>query len=499
MVPVVGVEPTLSNENWILSPARLPIPPHRQIHFKLYTKRKHLSIKKSKNGENKMEVLIIGGIAAGMSVAAKAQRTNKEATITVIEKENFISFGACGLPYYVGKQFEDSNNMFARTPEQIEASGINLLLKHEVIAIDFDKQTLTVKNLKTDEVFEKKYDKLMIATGATPIIPPIDNIDATNVYTMTKLMDADRLKNKLDSYKHLTIVGGGFIGIEMAEQLNHLGKKVTLIQAMDRLINKPFDPEFSEEIKKALEAKGITVLLNEKVENLEANEENSITYVQTNQSKIDTDAVIIAIGFKPNTRFLTDERLRKLENGAIIIDTYGQTSIPNVFSAGDCATIKHRQLGDVYLPLATTANKMGRLIGTNIVSPPEEYMEFIGTLGSSAIKAGDFEAATSGLTEEMAKELNLNYKTTYVTTNDHTNYWPNQEKLAIKLVYQAETKVLLGAQILGKKDAVLRMTGLTTAIHAGLTTDELGFVDFSYAPPFSTTWEAINVAANTAK
>lgn len=445
-----------------------------------------------------MEVIIIGGIAAGMSVAAKSKRVNKHANITVIEKESFISFGACGLPYYLGNQFEDSSNMFARTPEQMENSGINLMLKHEVLDIDFQNKKVMVKNLENGNTFEKSYDKLMISSGATPIIPNVDGVNSDNFYTITKLSNVDKLKQNLPNYDKIVIVGAGFIGIEVAEQLAHLGKKITLIQGADKIINGPFDPEFSDHIQKALEEKGIEIVLNEKFESL-ITENNTIKTVVTTNNKYDADALILAIGFKPNTSFIKDESLKKLPNGAIIIDKFGRTSIKDVFSAGDCATVPHKLIGDIYLPLATSANKLGRLIGTNIVSDEENYEEFIGTLGSCSIKAGDFEAGSTGLTEKAAIEKGFNIKTTTVNTNNHTNYWPGQSKITIKLVYEADTKVILGAQVFGKSDAILRLTGLTTAIYAGLKTSELGFIDFAYSPPFASTWEAINVAANTAK
>ena len=446
----------------------------------------------------KMEVIVIGGIAAGMSVAAKAARTNKNARITVIEKENFISFGACGLPYYIGNQFSDAGNMFARTPEQMEDSGINLMLEHEVINLDFSNKILQVKNLKTNEIFNKNYDKLMIATGATPIIPEIFNKDVDNIYTITKLAKADKLKANLSTYNNVAVIGGGFIGVEVAEQLAHLGKKVSLIESQKTVLSSVFDTEISENIYNALSAKGIKVLVDESVESL-ITELKKITEVVTTKQKIAVDAVVIAVGFKPATSFIQDKALEKFSNGAIIIDKFGRTTIKDVFAAGDCATVYHQQLGNIYLPLATTANKLGRLIGVNIVSDESDYEEFIGTLGSCAIKVGDFEAGRTGLTEHLAREKGIKYGITTVQANNHTNYWAGQTKITMKLVYEKDTKVLLGAQVFGKSDAVLRLTGLTTAIHAKLTTKEIGFIDYAYAPPFSSTWEAINVVANTAK
>lgn len=444
-----------------------------------------------------MEIVIIGGIAAGMSAAAKARRTNKDAVITVIEKEDYISFGACGLPYYLGNEFTDESEMFARTPAQMEATGIILLLEHEATAIDFENNKITMYDMKNQKEVTKKYDRLMIATGAQPIIPNIPGIDAPNSYTITKLDAVNKLKNDLEHLENIVVVGGGFIGVEVADQLVKQGKKITLLEAGDAIMSGPFEPEFSNKLTDALKEEEVEVCLNEAA--VEFIQENGlIKTVKTANNDYSVDAVIIAIGFRPNTQFLADQ-FETLPNGAIIINQFGQTSQPDVFAAGDCASIPNRLLGDTYSALATSANKMGRIVGTNIGLPENEWEAFVGSLGSSAIKAGSYEAASTGITEKQAIANNFNVKTTCIEATNHSNYYTVQEKIMIKLVYDAETLVLYGAQLFGKNETVLRATGLTTAIHAGMTTKELGFVDFAYAPPFASTWEAINVAANTAK
>lgn len=449
-----------------------------------------------------LKIIVIGGIAAGMSVAAKARRENPDADIVVIEKENYISFGACGLPYYLGDQFTDPNFMFARTPAQIEASGIKLMLETEVTGIDFDQQTVQATDLSCQVASTHQYDRLMIATGAMPNKLPFAGMDADNVYLHTRLKDADSLKKNLDQYDSIAIIGGGFIGIEVADQLAHLGKKATIFQSGAQIMQGPFDPEFSALMQQALIDESIDIRLQQNVTGFEVTD-NKVTSIITAAETFKVDAVVVAIGFTPNTAFITDSKLEKLPNGAIKINKFGVTSIPNVFSAGDCASVPHRFLGDQYIPLATSANKIGRIIGSNIVNDPEHYIAYPGALGSSLIKVGQSEAGSTGLTETAAKALGdkfgVEYKSTLITTPNHTNYYPDQVTLTIKLVYDASTKVLVGAQIFGKKDAALRLHALTVAIHAGITTDELGFIDLGYAPPFTTTWEAINIAANTAK
>lgn len=445
-----------------------------------------------------MEIVIIGGIAAGMGTAAKASRENPDANITVIEKEDYISFGACGLPYYLGNQFEEKNRMFARSVEQMRDQGLDIKVRHEANKIDYDKKVVHYTNLETNEEKTIAYDRLVITSGAQPIVPGINGVDAENVYTFTRLKSVQAVKDQLDSVEKVTIVGGGFIGVEVAEQLAHLGKKVTVVEGLERLMANQFDPEYSEKIKGALEEEGIDIVLDQFVEDFVV-EDNQVKQVKTADHTIDTDLVILAIGFKPNTDFAKDDRLEMLANGAIVIDQRGETSIPDVFSAGDSTSSYHRQLGTTYTPLATVASKMARVIAENVVAEDKNVVEFPGHLGSGAIKVGKYEAGSTGLNEGAAKKLGIDYKTTMISAANHTSYWPNQTPIDIKLVYEAETRKILGAQVFGEQDAVLRLTGLTTAVHAGLTTDEIRFIDYSYAPPFATTFEAINIAANTAK
>ncbi|NLW53224.1 MAG: CoA-disulfide reductase [Tissierellia bacterium] len=445
-----------------------------------------------------MEILIIGGIAAGMSIAAKAKRVNPQANVTVIEKEDYISFGACGLPYFVGEQFENGNIMYARSPEKAMESGINLLLKHEALNIDFDKKEVLVKNLENDEELVKKYDRLAIATGATPMSPLKEAKKADNLYSLTKLRDAKAIKERLETADDIVVIGGGFIGVEVAEQIAHLGKKVKLIQRSDVVMRKVFDNEYAQMITEALKENNVDVQVNSALEDYVI-EDNLVKEVITSSGSFKADLVIEALGFRPNTGFITDERLEKIANGAIVIDEYGKTCIEDVYAAGDCATVYHRQKSSAYIALATYANKMGRLVGENIVSDEDKQVAFIGALGSSLLRVGEYGAGVTGLTEEDAKNLNLNYGAQITKTSNHSGYWPGQSRIHIKLVYDKDTRVILGAQVFGKYGAAERLQALTMAVYNGNTVDELGFMDFAYAPPFANAWEALNVAGNAVK
>lgn len=442
-----------------------------------------------------MEVLIIGGIAAGASIAAKAKRTNPDSNITIIEKEDYVSFGACGLPYYIGEQFENSNMMFARSVEKTKESGIDLLLNHEALDIDFDNKKVKIKDLKTKKEFEKKYDRLAICTGAAPIVFG-EGSDSKNVYTITRLYAVDNLKKDLRYINEVVVIGSGFIGLEVADQIAELGKKVKVVQREENVMGNVFDPEFSKMIKEALEEKGIEFLEGYSYDRFETNGDKA-TKVITDKGEIDCDVAILAIGFRPNTSFITDEKLEKLDNGAIVSDKTGRTNIEDVYAVGDCATVYNPQQENFYSPLATYANKMGRLVGENIVS--DDQKEYIGAFGSSSLKVGDYGVATTGLTEQKVKELGINYKAKMIKSKNHTGYYPNQNDIYIKLVYNKDDRTILGGQIFGKNGAVERLTALSVAVYKKLTVDELGFIDFAYSPPYSPTWDSLNVAGNASK
>lgn len=444
-----------------------------------------------------MRIIIIGGIAAGMSAAAKLRRLDKDAEIKVYEKSPIVSFGACGLPYYVGGFFEDEKQMIARSPEKFKETGIDISVEHEVVFIDINNKKLKVKNLKTDEIFEDKYDKLMISTGASAIIPPIKNFNIENVHTLKSMEDGKILKQKMkcENIKNVAIIGAGFIGLEAVEAAREYGKNISVFQLEDRILKEVFDKEVTDLLENELKEKGVNLYLNSKV--IEFKGDGKITKVVTENEEVDADLVILATGVKPNTQFLKDTGIKMLENGAIVVDKEGKTSINDIYSAGDCATVTHLLKPEpTYIPLATVANKFGRVVGENLGG---KNMEYEGSLGSACIKVLDIEAGRTGLTESEASKLGIYYKTVFVSDKNQTDYYPGQENISIKLIYNAENKQILGAQVVGKKDAVQRTNALAVAIYAKLTTEQLGMMDFCYSPPFARTWDVLNRAGNVAK
>lgn len=443
-----------------------------------------------------MRIVIIGGVAAGMSAAAKLKRIKPDYEVVVYEKTDIVSFGACGLPYYVGDFFHDPNMMIAREKSKFIESGIDLKTFKEVIDVDTLEKTLTIKDALSGEIFIDNYDKLMIATGASSIMPSLDK-SYDNLTTLKDMNDGIKLKELIskEENKNIVIIGAGFIGIETIEAAKKLNKNIHLIGRSNRILSKVFDKEITDLLEEELRKNNIHLHLNETIQKY-IGEEN-ITKVITNKSEIDCDIVVMAIGVKPNTSFLENTNIKMLSNGAIIVDECGRTSVEDIYAAGDCATIKNLVTNeDMYVPLATGANKLGRIVGENLGGINSYYP---GSLASSCIKVLDMEAAVTGLTEERAKALNLDFKTKCITNYNQTHYYPGREKLLIKLIYDAKTKVILGGQIAGYKDAVQRANVLATAITAKMTTEQLGMLDLCYAPPFATTWDALNVAGNVSK
>ena len=443
-----------------------------------------------------MKVVIIGAVAAGMSAAAKLKRIKPDYEVVVYEKTDIVSFGACGLPYYVGGFFTDSNMMIAREKSKFIESGIDLKTFKEVIDVDTLEKILTIKDALSGEIFIDNYDKLMIATGASSIMPSLDK-SYDNLTTLKDMNDGIKLKKLIskEENKNIVIIGAGFIGIETIEAAKKLNKNIHLIGRSNRILSKVFDKEITDLLEEELRKNNIHLHLDETIQKY-IGEEN-ITKVITNKSEIDCDIVVMAIGVKPNTSFLENTNIKMLSNGAIIVDECGRTSVEDIYAAGDCASINHILKPEpAYIPLATVANKMGRIIGENLAGA---HHTFNGSLASACLKVMNLEAGRTGLSEQEAMNLGINYKTVFITDMNQTSYYPGQSKINVKLIYNADTKVILGGQIVGRKDAVQRVNVLATAIFAGLTTDQLAMLDLCYAPPFARTWDVLNIAGSVAK
>lgn len=446
-----------------------------------------------------MKIIIIGGVAAGMSAAAKARREDPTATITVYEKGGYLSYAACGLPYYISDIAENQQELIIRTKEQFAKSNIDCYLNHEVIDVNISEKKVIVKDILADTLIHDTYDKLLIATGASPILPPFEGSHLNNIMPLKSLENGIHMKPIIskDSVKHVTIVGGGYIGIEVAENLIHMGKSVRIIELGDRLLT-PFEKEISDKAYDTLKNAGVDLRLNEKVVRFnDRNSDGIVDEVVTDQGQYDTDFVVMSIGVKPNTAFLPDVIFDKFANGALIIDQQMRTSVKDIYAAGDCTCVHHFQKKTpAYFPLGTTANKCGKLAGINLVGGEES---FVGAIGSAAIKVLDLELARTGLSEADAREMGYHVATKIITTKNRPNYYKGNTEILFKLIYDKSTKEILGAQGVGKKDVVLRINMFAVGIFNHMTAPEFGMIDLCYAPPFSGAWDAVHIAANVLK
>lgn len=446
-----------------------------------------------------MKIVIIGGVAAGMSAAAKARRENSQAEIIVYEKGEYLSYAACGLPYYVADIAKDSDELIIRTKEQFEKSGIKVFIKHEMIALHSHTKTIILKDLSTGNIIEDTYDKLLIATGASAIIPPFEGVKLKNILPLKQFGDGLAMKKLVENPKvnQITVVGGGYIGIEVAENLIQIGKKVRIIELADRILM-PFESEISDFAKTELERLGVELHLEEKVVSfLDKSGNGIVDTVVTNKGEYDTDLVVMAIGVTPNTKFLDEKEFVKAKNGALEVDQQMRTTVTDVYAAGDCALVYHFQKKEnAYFPLGTTANKCGKLAGTNIAGG---HNEFIGAIGSAAIKVGKLELARTGLSEKEAKEFGYHVGSKIVKTQNRPSYYHGNADITFKIIYDIDSKELLGAQGVGECDTVLRINQYAVGIFNRMRTYEFGMVDLCYAPPFSGAWDAVHIAANVIK
>lgn len=443
-----------------------------------------------------MKVIVIGGVAAGMSAASKLKRIEPESEIVVFEKGGYVSYGACGLPYYISGENDDHTKMIARTKEQFHEMGIAVHLHHEITRIAPKRKQVLVKNLEDGHVFIENYDKLMIATGTNAIIPPFDGMNLENIHVLKTMEDGMRLKEKVQAehVRNVVIVGGGYIGLEVADAAYKLGKQVRVIERGDHILA-PFDQEITDIALRHLEEKGVSVHLSESVEKFSGMEH--VEQVITDQGAYDADLVILSIGVRPATDFLKGSDIALAENGAIIVDREMRTNLEDIYAAGDCAEVYHFvKEENAYLPLGTNANKCGRIAGENIAGSRRKY---IGTLGSAALKLLDLEMARTGLSEHEAENLAIDYTTAFIESSNHPKYYPGQTPLWIKIIAEKRTKRILGAQAIGEAGAVLRIDMFAIAIQNKMSADELGMTDLCYAPPFAGVWDAVHIASNAIK
>ena len=442
--------------------------------------------------ESKLQVVIIGGVACGPKTAARLRRLHPNAEITMVEKDAIVSYGACGLPYYVEGIFSSINTLIetpvgvARTPAFFDkAKGFKVLTRTEALKVDRDNKCVEIRNVDTKETGSLPYDKLVLATGGLAFHPPIPGIDLKNVWFMTHPNHAESLVKEIQDkgFKTAAMVGAGFIGIEMAEAMTHRGLSVNLIEMADQIMPGVLDHDIATFASKHLRQKGVKLVLGERVTGITGT--STATGVQTNKQSIDAEAVIIAVGTRPNDSLARDAGLECMARGGIVINSYCQTSDPNIYAGGDCAVNAYvdRLIGNpMYVPLGSTANKHGRIIANHIAG---NAVPFGGITGTGIVKAFDFNISRTGMSERQANELNLDFETTYWSGPDRPHYMPGSKPLLIKMMACKKTRKLLGVQAAGMGDVARRIDTAAAVIRFGGTLDELADIDFAYAPPFS--------------
>lgn len=442
-----------------------------------------------------MRFVIIGGNAAGMSAAARTMRKFPEWEVTVLEKTDEVSYGACGLPYYVAGVIDDIDRLRVRKPFEFISSGIDLRLNSEVLDVDFDRKQVLVRNTDLKD-YNLSYDKLLIATGARPRLLPNLQIDSQYVHMLRTIQDARKLRNALEGKRaDVAIIGGGAIGVELAEAcILQEASSVRMFDLAKQFIF-PFDVEFSDLAENELKYHDVDICLGENIVGVEEDHDKRRAVITTDKGVYHADVVVVSIGVIPNTQFLSG--IEKSKNGAILTDSMMRTSVPDVYAAGDCSTTWHRILDSpAYLPLGTNANKQGRLVADIIGG---KSAQFDRALGTTMLKCLRMEFAKTGLSEQEAKINSIPVDVCTVSARNHARYYPDGSQITIKLCYRRDNRVLVGAQLSGEKGSAIRIQPLATAIDRQMIVDEVGFLDLGYAPPFTSVWDAIQIAANVAR
>ncbi len=434
-----------------------------------------------------MKTVIIGGVAGGASAAARLRRLDESAEIIILERGEYVSFANCGLPYYIGGVITDKNNLTLQTPESFRARfQIDVRVNSEAVKIDPESKTVAVKNLKTGETYQESYDTLILSPGAEPIRPNIDGIDSDFVFTLRNIPDTLKIKAYIEQTnpKSAVVIGGGYIGVEMAENLKEAGLHVSIVELADHLIA-PLDFDMAADVHRYIQSKGMELYLNNGVKAIDGH-----TVVLQN-GELQADMVILSVGVRPETAIAKACGIGTNSRGSILVDRNMKTNIPSIYAVGDAVEVRDFVSGKpAFIPLAGPANKQGRIAADNIVGIPSEYT---GTQGSAVLKLFDMTVATTGLNEKSAKAAGIEYDKTYIYSGSHASYYPDANNMSIKALWDKKTRKLLGAQIVGLDGVDKRMDVLATAIRFGAKITDLTALELCYAPPFGSAKDPVNM------
>lgn len=440
-----------------------------------------------------MKVVIVGGVAVGATAAARMRRLDEQAEIIVFERSGYISYANCGLPYYIGDTITDPEDLTLQTPESFFSRfRVDVRVRHEVTAIHPDRKTVSVRNLETNDEFEESYDKLILSPGAKPTQPRLPGVGIDKVFTLRTVEDTLRIKEYINMHhpKSVVLAGGGFIGLELAENLRHLGIDVTIVQRPKQLMN-PFDADMASFIHSEMRRHGVRLALGHTVEGFEE-KDGGVDILLKDNAPFHADMVALAIGVTPDTALAKDAGLKLGIKGSIVVNDRMETSVPDIYAAGDAVQVKHYVTGeDALISLAGPANKQGRIIADNICGRDSRYL---GSQGSSVIKVFDMTAAVTGVNETNARKAGLDVDTVILSPMSHAGYYPGGKIMTMKVVFEKGTYRLLGAQIVGYEGVDKRIDVLAAAIHAGMKAPQLKDLDLAYAPPYSSAKDPVNMA-----
>ena len=440
-----------------------------------------------------MKVVIVGGVAGGATAAARVRRLNERAEVVVFERSGHVSYANCGLPYYIGGVIEEEENLRLQTPESFwERFRVDIKVKHEVISVDPKRKVVTVRNLTNDDVFEESYDKLLLSPGAKPTIPNVSGIDSDRIFTLRTVEDTLRIKKFVDEKKprKAVIAGGGYIGIELAENLRELGIEVTIVQRPKQLMN-PLDPDMAAFVHSEMRRHGVLLKLGYTVEGFETTE-TGLKVLLNGEEPLEADFVALAIGVSPDTVLAKQLGLELGVKGSIVVNDRMETSLPDIYAVGDAVEVRHVVTGQKsVISLAGPANKQGRIAADNICGSDSRYR---GSQGSSVIKVFDLTAANTGINEKTARDAGLDCEAVVLSPMSHASYYPGGRQMTMKVLFERDTYRLLGAQIIGYEGVDKRIDVIATAISAGLTALDLKELDLAYAPPYSSAKDPVNMA-----
>lgn len=434
-----------------------------------------------------MKTIIIGGVAGGASAAARLRRLDESAEIIILERGQYVSFANCGLPYYIGGAIADKSKLTLQTPQSFRARfNIDVRVNNEAVKIDPELQNVTVKNLKTGEIYTESYDNLILSPGAEPIRPNIEGVGSDIVFTLRNIPDTLKIREYIDDAKpkSAVVIGGGYIGVEMAENLSEAGLEVSVVELADHLIA-PLDFDMAADVHRYIKSKKVNLYLNNGVKAINGN-----TVVLQN-GEIDTDMVILSVGVRPETALAKDCGIRVNQRGSIIVDRFMKTNMKNIYAVGDAVeTEDFITKSPAFIPLAGPANKQGRIAADNIAGIPSQYT---GTQGSAVLKLFDMTVAATGINEKSAKAAGIDYDKTYIYSGSHASYYPGAENMSIKAIWDKQTLKILGAQIVGFDGVDKRMDVLAAAIRFGAKITDLTELELCYAPPFGSAKDPVNM------